>query len=342
VAAVALGEITDRLGGELIGDPAARIDAVGPLESATPSTVAFLANPLYAKQLAGSRAGCVIVAPSFKDAAVQRGATIVTPDPYLYFARLTQWWATLVRPPRVAGVHLTAVVDPTATVDDDVTIDAFAVVEAGAVVGAGVWIGAHAFVGRDCRIGAGSRLAPRVTLVFDTQLGERCIVHSGAVLGADGFGFAPDRGRWEKIEQLGRVRIGNDVEIGANSCIDRGASGDTTIGDGVKIDNLVQIGHNVSIGEGTAIAGCVGIAGSATIGARCMLGGGVGINGHVTLADGVVVTGATQISRSIAKSGVYSGSFPFDDNAAWEKNAATLRNLHALRERVKALEKKTP
>ena len=337
---VTLGEIGERLGGELIGDGSTRIDVVGPLESATPSTIAFLANPLYEKQLASSRAGCVIVAPAFKDAAVARGAAIVTPDPYLYFARLTQWWAGRTRPVPPPGTHPTAVVDPAADVAADASIGAFAVVEAGASIGAGVTVGAHAFIGRDCRLGAGTRLAPRVTLMFETTLGERCFVQTGAVLGADGFGFAPVEGRWEKIEQLGRVQVGDDVEIGANSCIDRGATGDTVIGDGVKIDNLVQIGHNVRIGAHTAIAGCVGIAGSATIGAHCMIGGGVGINGHVSIADRVVITGATQVTRSIAKAGVYSGLFPFDDNASWEKNAATLRNLHALRERVRALEKK--
>jgi UDP-3-O-[3-hydroxymyristoyl] glucosamine N-acyltransferase len=339
-ASATLGEIAGRLGGELIGDPATGIDAVGPLESATPSTISFLANPLYEKQLAGSRAGCVIVAPAFREAALARGAAIVTPDPYLYFARLTQWWAERTRPRAVTGIHPSALVDPAAEVHADASIGAFAVVEAGARVAAGVTVGAHAFVGRDCRLGAGSRLAPRATLMFETVLGERCFIQSGAVIGADGFGFAPDAGRWEKIEQLGRVRIGDDVEIGANSCIDRGAAGDTVIDDGVKIDNLVQIGHNVRIGAHTAIAGCVGIAGSATIGAHCMIGGGVGINGHVSIADRVVITGATQVTRSIAKAGVYSGLFPFDDNASWEKNAATLRNLHALRERVRALEKK--
>jgi len=339
-ASATLGEIAGRLGGELTGDPATRIDAVGPLESATSSTISFLANPLYEKQLAGSRAGCVIVAPAFREAALARGAAIVTPDPYLYFARLTQWWAERTRPRPAPGVHPSAVVDPAAEVATDASIGAFAVVEAGASLGSGVTIGAHAFVGRDCRLGAGTRLAPRATLMFETTLGERCFVQSGAVIGADGFGFAPAGGRWEKIEQLGRVRIGDDVEIGANSCIDRGAAGDTVIDDGVKIDNLVQIGHNVRIGAHTAIAGCVGIAGSATIGAHCMIGGGVGINGHVSIADRVVITGATQVTRSIAKAGVYSGLFPFDDNASWEKNAATLRNLHALRERVRALEKK--
>jgi UDP-3-O-[3-hydroxymyristoyl] glucosamine N-acyltransferase len=335
-----LGEIAGRLGGELIGDPAAGIDAVGPLESATASTISFLANPLYEKQLASSRAGCVIVAPAFKEAATARGAAIVTPDPYLYFARLTQWWAARTRPLPLPGIHPSAQVDPAAEVGAHASIGAFAVVEAGASLGAGVTVGAHAFVGRDCRVGAGTRLAPRATLMFETVLGERCFVQSGAVIGADGFGFAPDAGRWEKIEQLGRVQIGDDVEIGANSCIDRGAAGDTVIADGVKIDNLVQIGHNVKIGAHTAIAGCVGIAGSATIGAHCMVGGGVGINGHLSIADRVVITAATQVTRSIAKAGVYSGLFPFDDNASWEKNAATLRNLHALRERVRALEKK--
>jgi UDP-3-O-[3-hydroxymyristoyl] glucosamine N-acyltransferase len=339
-ASVTLGEIAGRLGGELIGDPATRVDAVGPLDSAGASTVSFLANPLYEKQLAGSQAGCVIVGPAFKDAAAARGAAIVTPDPYLYFARLTQWWAARTRPRPAPGVHPSAVVDPSAELGADVAIGPLAVVEAGVSLGAGVVLGANAFVGRDCRLGAGTRLAPRATLMFETVLGERCFVQSGAVIGADGFGFAPTEGRWEKIEQLGRVRIGDDVEIGANSCVDRGAAGDTVIADGVKIDNLVQVGHNVRIGAHTAIAGCVGIAGSATIGAHCMIGGGVGINGHVSIADRVVITGATQVTRSIGKAGVYSGLFPFDDNASWEKNAATLRNLHGLRERVRALEKK--
>jgi UDP-3-O-[3-hydroxymyristoyl] glucosamine N-acyltransferase len=342
VADVALSEITERLGGELIGDGWLRIDAIAPLESATPSTIAFLSNPQYQKQLASSRAGCVIVAPAFRDAAAARGAAIVTPDPYLYLARLTQWWAERSRPVETSGVHATAIVDAAAEVAADASIGPGAVVEAGASIGAGAVVGAHGYIGRDCRVGPATRLGPRVTLLHGTTIGARGIVHPGAVLGSDGFGFAPDAGRWVKIEQLGRVRIGDDVEIGANTCIDRGALGDTEIGDGVKIDNLVQIGHNVRIGAHTAIAGNVGIAGSATIGAHCMLGGGAGINGHVTLADHVIISGATQVSRSIAKAGFYSGSFPFDDNASWEKNAAVVRNLHTLRDRVRALEKKSP
>jgi UDP-3-O-[3-hydroxymyristoyl] glucosamine N-acyltransferase len=342
VADVALREITERLGGELIGDGARRIDALGPLDSATASTLAFLANPLYQKQLATSAAGCVVVGPAFRDAAVARGAAIVTPDPYLYFARLTQWWAERMRRAEARGIHPSAVVDPSVDIGADVSIGAFAVVEAETSIGAGASVGAHGYVGRGCRVGPGTRLAPRVTLLAGTAIGARGIVHAGTVLGADGFGFAPDQGRWVKIEQLGVVSIGDDVEIGANTCIDRGALGDTVIGDGVKIDNLVQIGHNVKIGAHSAIAGNVGIAGSATIGAHCMIGGGAGINGHVTLADGVIISAATQVSRSIAKAGFYSGSFPFDDNASWEKNAAVVRNLHALRGRVRALEKKLP
>ncbi|MEO6896652.1 MAG: UDP-3-O-(3-hydroxymyristoyl)glucosamine N-acyltransferase [Caldimonas sp.] len=338
---VALREITERLGGELIGDGSIRIASIGPLESATPSTIAFLSNPRYAKQLGVSAAGCVIVAPAHRDVAVARGATIVSDDPYLYFARLTQWWAERIRPRIERGVHPSAVVDAGATLGAEVSIGAFAVVESGAILGDGVTLGAHAFVGRDCRIGAGTRLAPRVTVLYESTLGARCFVQSGAVIGADGFGFAPDSGRWVKIEQLGRVVIGDDVEIGANSCIDRGAAGDTVIGDGAKIDNQVQVGHNVRIGQHTAIAGCVGIAGSAVIGAHCMIGGGAGISGHLTIADHVVISGATSITRSIHKPGFYSGVFPFDDNAAWEKNAATLRHLHALRDRVRALEKKS-
>ena len=339
---VSLGEITGQLGGELIGDAGTRIVAVSPLESAGPGSIAFLANPRYRGQLATTAAACVIVAPEYRQLAESRGAAIVTADPYLYFARLTRWWAAKNRPPDPVGIHASAAVDPAAEVGERVSIGPFAVVEGGAVLAAGVVVGAGAFVGRGCSLGADTRIGPRVTLLFDTRLGARCIVHPGAVLGADGFGFAPDRGRWEKIEQLGNVIVGDDVEIGANTCIDRGAVGDTVIGDGVKIDNLVQIAHNVRIGAHTAIAGCVGIAGSTEIGAHCMIGGHAGVAGHLSIADGVVISGATQVTRSIAKPGMYSGVFPFEENASWEKNAATLRQLHALRARVRELERKAP
>ena len=318
---VALRDLAAQLGGELLGDAALRIRRIGPLDGAAPDTIAFLAHPRYLAQLASTAAGCVIVAPAQRDAAAARGAAIVTPDPYLYFARLTQWWAAQLRRAPPSGVHASAVVDPGASVAASASIGAFVVIEAGA------------------RIGAHTRFAPRVTLGAGCSIGARGIVHSGVVIGADGFGFAPTEGRWEKIEQLGAVRIGDDVEIGANTCIDRGALDDTVIGDGCKLDNLIQIGHNVRVGAHTAMAGCVGVAGSAVIGAHCSFGGGAIVLGHLTLADGVNVSAATLVTRSIAKPGLYSGSFPIDDNASWEKNAATLRQLHSLRERLRALEK---
>jgi UDP-3-O-[3-hydroxymyristoyl] glucosamine N-acyltransferase len=212
------------------------------------------------------------------------------------------------------------------------------VVEEGARIGPGAWVGAQCLVGRDCEVGAATRLAARVTLAERCRIGARGLVHPGAVIGADGFGFAPAGGRWEKIEQLAAVRIGDDVEIGANTCIDRGALEDTVLGDGVKLDNLVQIGHNVQVGAHTAMAGCVGVAGSARIGAHCTLGGGAIVLGHLELADHVHVSAATVVTRSILRPGQYSGVFPFDDNASWEKNAATLRQLHALRDRLRAIE----
>jgi UDP-3-O-[3-hydroxymyristoyl] glucosamine N-acyltransferase len=339
---VRLADIVARLGGELVGDPALRIDHIGPLEGATPSTISFLSHPRYRAQLASSGAGCVIVAPAFAEAARERGSAIVVSDPYLYFARLTQWWASLSRAPAPHGVHPSAVVEAGASIDPSASVGALAFVGAGARVGPGAVVGVQAHVGALASIGAQTRLAPRVVVGEGCRLGERCIVHAGVVIGADGFGFAPHEGRWEKIEQLGAVRIGDDVEIGANTCIDRGALDDTVIEDGVKLDNLIQIGHNVRIGAHTAMAGCVGVAGSARIGAHCTVGGGAVILGHLELADHVNVSAATVVTRSILQPGHYSGVFPFDDNAAWEKNAATLRHLHTLRERVRALEKKVP
>jgi UDP-3-O-[3-hydroxymyristoyl] glucosamine N-acyltransferase len=317
---VSAREIAEQLGGELIGQPDLQIDRIGTLTSATPSTISFLSNPRYQAQLAQTLAGCVIVAPESRDGAAARPSAVITPDPYLYFARLTQWWSRRTRTQPLAGVHPSAVVDGAANVAATACIGPGTVIEAGAHVGA---------------------FAARVTLNAGCRVGERCIVHSGVVIGADGFGFAPTAGRWEKIEQLGAVRIGNDVEIGANTCIDRGALDDTVIEDGVKLDNLIQIGHNVHIGEHTAIAGNVGVAGSARIGPRCTIGGAANILGHLSLAEGVHISTASVVMRSIHKPGLYSGIFPIDDNASWEKNAATLRNLHSLRERVRALEKKT-
>lgn len=334
-----LGDIVAALGGELIGPADLSITRISPLQEAVSDSITFLSSARLRGQLAGCAAACVIASPALRDDAVARGAAIITPDPYLYFARLTQWWAARTRPAAAPAIHPAAVIDPDAHIGAGVFVGPGAVIEAGAWVGDGAGIGAQCFVGRNARIGAATRLAPRVTVMFDCSLGERCIVHSGVVIGADGFGFAPVAGAWEKIEQLGAVRIGNDVEIGANTCIDRGALGDTVLEDGVKLDNLIQIGHNVRIGAHTAMAGCVGVAGSAVIGSRCQIGGAANILGHLTLADDVHVSVATVVTRSILQPGLYSGSFPCDDNASWEKNAATLRQLHALRDRVRTLEK---
>jgi UDP-3-O-[3-hydroxymyristoyl] glucosamine N-acyltransferase len=298
--ALRLGQIVEQLGGTLHGDPETPIHHLAPLESASDGALSFLSHPKYQSQLTVSQAACVIVAPAFAEAARARGACIVVDNPYLYFARVTQLWRQ--SPPPGPLIHPSAVVDAQAVVHPTARIGPLCVVERGAQIGAHTWLKSRVTVGEDCRIG------------------ERCILHSGVVIGADGFGFAPDNGTWVKIEQLGAVRIGNDVEIGANTCVDRGALEDTVLEDGVKLDNLVQIGHNVHVGAHTAMAGCAGVAGSARIGAHCTVGGGA------------------VVMRSITQPGQYSGVFPIDDNASWEKNAATLRQLYRLRERIKSLE----
>ena len=338
---VSAREVAEQLGAELVGDAGLSIDRIGPLKGATRSTISFLSNPRYAAELAESLAGCVIVSPAQREQVAGRPAALITPDPYHSFARLTQWWARRHRPAVQPGIHATALVASSAEVAPTACVGPYVVVEEGAKVGAHAVIGAHGFIGVGASVGAETKFASRVTLNAACVVGERCLLHSGVVIGADGFGFAPHEGRWEKIEQLGAVRIGNDVEIGANTCIDRGALEDTVIEDGVKLDNLVQIGHNVHIGEHTAMAGCVGVAGSARIGPRCTIGGAANILGHLSLAEGVHISAGSLVMRSIIKPGLYTGIFPIDDNASWEKNAATLRNLHSLRERLRALEKKT-
>ncbi len=337
---VNLAELVGQLGGELIGAGDTPITRIAALPLAQADCISFLAHAKYVSQLTSSLAGCVIVGPAQRDAAVARGATIVCSDPYLYFARLTQWWAARTRVVVRPGVHASAFVEEGAFVHPSASVGPFVHVDSSACLEQGAVVGAHSSVGRGAVVGAFTVLKSNVSLAEACAIGARCIVHSGAVIGADGFGFAPHEGRWEKIEQLGVVRIGDDVEIGANTCIDRGALEDTVLEDGVKLDNLVQIGHNVFVGAHSAFAGCVGVAGSARIGKHCTAGGGAIILGHLELVDHVHITAATVVSRSILQPGQYSGAFPFDDNASWEKNAATLRQLYKLRERVRALEKK--
>jgi UDP-3-O-[3-hydroxymyristoyl] glucosamine N-acyltransferase len=320
--ALTLADIVQALGGELFGDPGQKVARLATLQSATPDDLSFLSNPRYQSQLAGTRAACVVLSPDIApDLKQGLKARIETSDPYLYFARLTQLWRQQQLLADTGPLHHpSAYIHPQSRVDPTARIGPFCVVERGAVVGPNSWLKSHVTLGADCQVGA------------------RCILHAGVSIGADGFGFAPHQGQWVKIEQLGAVRIGDDVEIGANSCVDRGALEDTVIEDGVKIDNLVQIGHNVHIGAHSALAGCAGVAGSARIGRGCTVGGGAVVLGHLSLADGVHISAASVVMRSIAQPGQYSGVFPIDDNVAWEKNAATLRQLHRLRERIKALE----
>lgn len=338
---VTLQDIHAALGGVLHGAGGQAINRLASLEDATPDALSFVSQARYASLIASTQAGALIVPPALVEQARARGACIETPDPYLYFARLTQWWKAARSQEPAPSVHPTAWVDPAAAVGANVSVGPYAVIEAGVVVGDNARIGAHCVLERNARIGAGSRLSPRVTVGHDCVLGLDCVVHSGVVIGADGFGFAPHQGEWVKIEQLGAVQIGNQVEIGANCCIDRGALSDTVLEDGVKLDNLIQIGHNVHVGRHTAMAGCVGVAGSAKIGAHCTIGGGAVVLGHLSLADHVHISAASVVMRSIRQPGQYSGVFPIDDNKSWEKNAATLRQLHSLRDRLKALEKQS-
>ena len=318
------GAIVQALGGELFGDADRLITRLAPLESAQPSELSFLVNPRLTQVLAGSQAGCVIVGAAMAEAARARGDCIVADNPHLYFARVTQMWKRLHGGAARRGVHPSAVV------------------EEGAFVHPTASVGALCFVGSGARIGEDTVVKERVTIGEDCVIGARCVIQSGAVIGGDGFGFAPHEGAWEKIEQLGAVRIGDDVEIGANTCIDRGALDDTVIEDGVKLDNLIQIGHNCHIGQHTAMAGCVGVAGSARIGAYCTVGGAGMIAGHLTIADHVHVSAASFVTRSILKPGHYTGFFPIAENREWEKNAATLKQIHRLRDRIKHLEQMLP
>ncbi len=324
-----LSQITQALGGVLCGDAALVIRRIAPLASAMPGEISFLSHPKYAQQLTTTQASCVIVskesAQEIQDWLKQGRAWIEVDAPYQYFAKLTQWWKQQHSHASHVGIHPSAVVDGSAQIDPTASV------------------GALCFVGAGARIGAHTTLAARVSVGEGCRIGQRCILHSGVVIGADGFGFAPRPDKsWEKIEQLGVVRIGDDVEIGANTCIDRGALDDTIIEDGVKLDNLIQIGHNVRIGKHTAMAGNAGVAGSATIGAYCSVGGGAVILGHLTIADHVHISASTTVTRSINEPGLYTGMFPIDSNADWEKNAVTLRQLHKLRERIRDLEKRLP
>jgi len=329
-----LAELAVRFGCELQGDPDALVDRVAPLQEATPGALAFLANPRYRRYLAGTRATAVVLEPAM--AGECPVAALVVRNPYATYARIAQ----LLHPlPAVAGGrHPSAVVEEGARVDPSAWVGALAFVGAGAVIGPRASVGPGSVVLGGAQVGADTRLVARVTLGETVRLGERCVLYPGCVIGADGFGHAPDNGSYVKVPQLGGVVIGDDVEVGANTTIDRGAIGDTVIGNGVKIDNQVQIGHNVRVGEHTVIAGCAGISGSATIGRRCMIGGMVGIVGHLEICDDVALTGRTMVSSSIRQPGVYSSALHADEARSFRRNAARFQKLDELARRVRRLE----
>ena len=329
-----LSEIAAHLGGRVLGDAGVRISQIATLEKAQPDQISFLTNSKYRAQLASTQAGAVILGEADADATGL--PRIISDNAYAYFARVSALLNPL--PEAKPGIH------PGAFIGAGAAIDATASIAATAVIGEGARIGAYSVVGAGCCIGANvvigshARLYPRVVIYHGCVIGDNLIAHSGAVIGSDGFGFAMDAGRWIKIQQIGRVVIGNDVEIGANTTIDRGALDDTVIEDGVKLDNQIQVAHNVHIGAHTAIAGCVGIAGSTTIGRYCRIGGSAGILGHLQIADHVEIAAFTLIGKSIREAGSYAAIFPFAKSEDWRKNAVHLRHLDDLVQRVKALE----
>ena len=331
-----LGSIVEQFGGELVGSADVVVRQVAPLSSAQSWHISFLSNPKYRRQLQNCGAGAVILGVAERDAT--NLPRILSDNPYAYFAKVS----ALLNPRRVEapGIHPTAVVDRTASIPVSASIGAYA------FVGAGVKIGERAVVGPGCHLGEGAEIGddslfyPQVVVYHGCVIGKRAILHSGVVIGADGFGIAMEKGCWIKVPQIGRAIIGDDVEIGANTTVDRGALDDTIIEDGVKLDNQIQVAHNVRIGAHTAMAGCVGVAGSARIGKHCTVGGGAVILGHLEIADRVNVSAGTLVTKSIAKAGTYTSVMPFSAHQDWLKNAAHLRHLDKMAERLSELEKK--
>lgn len=325
-----------------------RVFGIGSLGSASNQEISFIVGTQFLSQLAQTQAAVVILAEDVsKQFAQKYGAApfvqVICPQPYLLYALLAQWFDVRRQPPRQAGVHPTAVVDPSAQVDPSATIEAFVTIAPKCVIGPGVHIKSGCSIGHQAQIGADSILHARVTLYDSVVIGKRAIIHSGAVIGADGFGFAPNpmmgKGAWGKIAQLGSVLVGDDVEIGANTTIDRGALDNTRIGHGVKLDNQIMIAHNCVVGDHTAMAACVGMAGSTHIGARCTVGGASMLSGHLNIVDDVHISGGTAVTSDITEPGRYTGVFPFATHAQWQKNAAVISQLAQIRKRVMHAEK---
>ena len=332
---ISLGELATRFGCELIGDPDSIIENVASLPNAGERSLSFLASTAFKLQLPSTKAAAVILRE--EDAADCPAACLVTGDPYATYARMA---ALIVPPARYEpGVHRTAQVSESAVVGASAHVAANAVIDENATIGANVYVGPGAYVGPDCKVGDATRLHPNTTLVRAVSIGKRCIVHSGAVIGGDGFGNAMTPDGWVKVPQLGGVRIGDDVEIGCNSTVDCGALDDTVIEDGVRLDNLVMIGHNVHVGAHTAMAAMAAIAGSTVIGKRCMFAGMSGAVGHITICDDVILSGKGMITKNITEPGVYASSFAAEKSRDWNRQVARIRRLDALTERVRKLEK---
>ncbi|MEN8180283.1 MAG: UDP-3-O-(3-hydroxymyristoyl)glucosamine N-acyltransferase [Pseudomonadota bacterium] len=330
-----LGDLAKAVSVELSGDPDIEITGVGTLENAGQGQISFLSNPRYKCFLKDTQASAVIIGP--EEAVHCHTAKLISDNPYLTYARVANRLFPEMDIP--TGCHHSAVVPSTADVDPSAWVGACAVIGERVRIGAGAYIGPGSVVEDDCLIGRATRLVARVTLCRGTRVGERCVLHPGAVIGADGFGLANDAGRWEKVPQLGRVILGDDVEIGANSTVDRGALEDTVLENGVKLDNLIQIGHNVQVGEHTAMAAACAIAGSTKIGRNCTIGGLTGLAGHLTIGDNVHFSGASQVTRSFPDPGYYSGNLPAMDNSDWRKAVARIRQLDGMAKRLKTLEK---
>lgn len=320
---IALGDLAVRFGCELRGDPDIRVDRVASLSQATAGSLTFLANPRLAPQLAATGASAVVLDP--RSASACSVAALVTKNPHVVFARIAALLhpLPLLRP----GVHASAQIDPGAQIDPSAEIAPYCVIGAGSVIGPRCYVGPQSVIGNGVQLGADGRLLARVTLLDGVQLGERVLIHPGAVIGSDGFGLAREGARWVKVPQVGSVRIGDDVEIGANTTIDRGAIGDTEIGEGVKLDNQIQVAHNVQIGAHTAIAACTGISGSARIGARCMIGGASAFAGHITICDDVVIGGFSMVTGNVREPGIYAGGLPLEPQRRWRRIVARLRRL---------------
>ena len=326
----AASELAQRFGLELRGEDRA-VNGVGTLSSATAEQLSFLANPRYRGQLGDTAAGVVVLHADEADA--RTGTALLARDPYVEFAKIAALFER--KPVRTAGIHPTAVVDASAQVDPAAHVGPHVSIGARSRIGAGASIGPGCVIGDDCEVGEGCELVARVTLVTRVRLGRRVLVHPGAVLGADGFGIAMDRGHWIKVPQLGGVLVGDDCEIGANTTIDRGALGDTVLEEDVRLDNQIQVGHNVRIGAHTAMAGCSAVAGSASIGRHCLVGGGAGILGHLDVCDRVVITAMSLVTHSIREPGEYSSGTPLMDNRRWRKSAARFKQLDDIARRTR-------